>query len=252
MPLPKVKFVSIPINLEINWIYHFLFEDRWKWGKYIIRRHPELKQIFKLKDKKRRIIFLKKYILNFRKTHKNKIKNNEKRYKRAWQKNEEDYLRLFEQILNTKWPQKKIKMTALMSIDPICPRFLDDWSFSLYFDREMRDAVEIIMHECCHFLYFKKWQEIFSKAKRETFECPHLEWQLSEIVAPIILNDRRVQKYLGKQAVFYEEYWKLKINNSSLPKYFTKLYNSYIKNNKNFDEFIKEAYKIIKKNKNLF
>ena len=112
--------------------------------------------------------------------------------------------------------------------------------------------METIMHECCHFLYFEKWQKLYPKMNRKKFESPHTEWHLSEVVAPIILNDERVQKLLKQKAVFYSEYQKMKINNQFVPEHFADLYKANIKKDNGFEIFLKEAYKEIKNNKKIF
>ncbi len=108
--------------------------------------------------------------------------------------------------------------------------------------------MEVIMHESCHFLYFEKWKEIYPKTNNKKFEYPHIEWHLSEIIAPIILNDQRIKKLLKQKAVFYNEHEKIKIDNKTVPKYFTEIYNQ----NKNFKNFLNKSYEVIKINKNLF
>jgi len=158
-----------------------------------------------------------------------------------------------QEIIGTKWPQNRQKIKAMISINPICPRFLDDWSFSMFYNyKKLTDAREVIMHECCHFLYFKKWKELYPEINEKKYESPYIEWHLSEIVAPIILNDKRVQKYLKQKAVFYEEHSKIKIGNKSTPKYFTEIYNQNINKETGFEIFLKEAYAKIKRQKELF
>ncbi len=111
--------------------------------------------------------------------------------------------------------------------------------------------MEVIMHECCHFLYFEKWKQLYPKTNNKRFESPYLEWHLSEILASVILNDIRIQKMLKRKADFYNEHKRIKIDGKTVPKYFNDLYNK-ISKNKNFDEFLKESYQIIKKNSKLF
>lgn len=83
------------------------------------------------------------------------------------------------------------------------------------------------MHEACHFLYFRKWKEVFPRANPKTFESPHLAWHLSELVAPIILNRPDVQRLLGQRAVFYPEHMRMKMGGIPLPRYLTKQYWLY-------------------------
>lgn len=89
--------------------------------------------------------------------------------------------------------------------------------------------MEVIMHECCHFLYFEKWKQLFPNINSKKFESPYLEWHLSEILAPIILNDARIQKLLKRKADFYMEHKRIKIGNKTVPKYFNDLYKKLIK-----------------------
>jgi hypothetical protein len=107
------------------------------------------------------------------------------------------------------------------------------------------------MHEACHFLYFEKWKQLYPEMDNKKFDEPHIEWHLSEILAPIILNDARIQKLLKNKAIFYKEHKRIKIDGKTAPKYFGDLYKKTTKD-KNFEEFLKEAYQAIKKNKNLF
>jgi len=83
------------------------------------------------------------------------------------------------------------------------------------------------------------------------FESSHIEWHLSEIIAPIILNDIRIQKLLKQKAAFYTEHQRIKISRKTAPQYFTDLYNRFAKSN-DFEKFLKESYLAIKKNEKLF
>jgi len=252
MALPKVKFIEAPIGLEIHMIYSFLFKFEWGWGNIIIKRYPKLKPVYKIKKEKEKKEFIKKYIIRFRILNQKRISTQKEKIEKVWRKVEKEYLAVLGQVINTEWPSNREEIKAMISINPICPRFLDDWSFSLSFRYYGKGAMHVIMHEICHFLYFEKWKELFPKSKRRTWDRPYIEWHLSEIVAPVILNDERIQKILKQKATFYREHQGVKIKGISAPKYFSKLYANCLKKNKNFDYFIKEAYRIIKINKKIF
>jgi hypothetical protein len=252
MNMPKVKFTNIPLSKEVDWIHGFLFQNKWGWGKYIIRKHPEIKKIFSFKTEIEQIKFLRDYIINFKKKNQELIKKNKIKYQTKWQKIEEDFFIILSEIIQIDWPKNRKMIKAMISVNPICPRFLSDWSFSIFYNyKKISYAIEVIMHESCHFLYFEKWKKLYPKMDNKKFESPYLEWHLSEILTPIILNDLRIQKLLKRKADFYTEHKKIKIGNKIASKYFNDLYK---KNNidKNFDEFLIESYKVIKKNKDLF
>ncbi len=245
----KVKFTNISLSQEVDWMHGFLFKNQWGWGKYIIRKHPKIKEIFFLKTENEQVNFLKNYITEFKKENYNIIEKNKIRYQLEWQKIEKDFFNILSEIIQVNWPDNRKTIKGMISINPICPCFLNDWSFSIFYNyKKIFYAMEVIMHESCHFLYFEKWKNIYPEVSNKKFESPHLEWHLSEIIAPIILNDQRVRKLLKQKAVFYDEHEKIKIDNKTLPKYFTELYNQ----NKCFDEFLDKSYKTIKENKNLF
>ncbi|MDP4038730.1 MAG: hypothetical protein Q8P54_02060 [bacterium] len=249
MDLPKIKFTNIPLSKEADWIHGFLFQDSWGWGKYIIKKHPKIKKVFSLKTEAEQIKFLKRYINEFRKDNQKTIEINKEKYQRQWRKIERECFEKLSEIIEIDWPKNKKVITAMISINPICPRFLNDWSFSIFYNyKKLAHAKEVIMHESCHFLYFEKWKKLYPQTNHKKFDSPYLEWHLSEIIAPIILNDKRIQKLLKQKAVFYPEHQKLRIKGKSVPEYFTDLY----KKNKKFNIFLDKAYKTIKANKKLF
>lgn len=253
MTLPKIMFINIPLSIEVDWIHGFLFQNEWGWGKYIIRKHPRIKKIFSLKSEKEQVEFLENYIIQFKKDNSKIIEKNKEEYQKAWQRIEKDFFKSLSEIMGINWPKNKKTIKAMVSVNPICPRFLKDWSFSIFYNyKKISYAMEVIMHECCHFLYFEKWRQLYPKMKQEKFESPYIEWHLSEVVAPIILNDKRIQKLLKQKAVFYTEYQKIKINNKFIPEYFAELYERTSEKEDGFQNFLKESYRIIKENKKIF
>lgn len=251
MHMPKVKFTDIPLSKEVDWMHGFLFQNKWGWSKYIIKKHPKIKKVFSFKTEAEQVKFLRNYIIQFKRDSQKLIGKDKTEYQKAWNKIEKEFLITLSKIIQINWPQNRKTIKAMISINPICPRFLKDWSFSIFYNyKKISYAMEVIMHESCHFLYFEKWKKLYPKMDSKKFESPYLEWHLSEILAPIILNDPRIQKLLKRKADFYTEHKKLKIGDKTVPKYFNDLYKS--NKNKNFNEFLKESYKVIKKNNGLF
>lgn len=250
--MPKVKFIDIPLSKEIDWIHGFLFQNKWGWGKYIIRKHPEIKKVFSFKTEAEQVKFLRNYIIQFKKDNQKLIEKNQIEYQKVWKKIEKEFFITLSEIIQIDWPKNRKTIKALVSLNPICPRFLNDWSFSIFYNyKKISHAMEVIMHESCHFLYFEKWKKLYPKMDSKKSESPYLEWHLSEILSPIILNDPKIQKLLKRKADFYIEHKRIKIGNKTVPKYFNDLYKK-INIDKNFDEFLKKSYKTIKNNRKLF
>lgn len=241
-----VGFKNIGIDRESEQLHEFIFECG-SWNKYVFRKHPKLKMALKLRGKKERLAFIREYAETFWQKNKKTIESQRQSYQDGWRQIEADVFAGLENIIETKFPKNR-KISAYISINPICPRFLDEWAFTMFYKFSPRRAKEIILHECCHFLYFKKWKELFSGAKEKTFDSPHIIWHLSELAAPIILNDPRLQKYLKSKAGFYEEHEEVRIGAKSAPEFFADIY----KNSGNFEEFARKALTVINKHKKLF
>jgi len=242
--LPKIQFLELPIEMEKEFFYNFLFKS--DLSKYIFKRHPRIENVYKIKSLEKRMKFIEKYIEDYRDINFKTIKHNILNYELAWKKIEKEYFTTLAQIIDIKWPRNRKIIKAYLSINSICPRFLKDWTFTTYYNYpNTKDVLEVIMHECCHFLYFEKWKKIFPKMSQKRFESPYIEWHLSEIIAPIILNDKRIQRILKKKAKFYEEYDNTKIGNESIADHFSQLYLNCV-DKMSFEKLLKIFYKKIK------
>lgn len=245
--LPKIKVVEIPIEMENKFFYMFLFKSNM--SKYILKKHPKLKIAFDTNSKIKQKKIISDYISAYRKSNLRIIKKNIQKYSKAWKVIEKQYFSRLSQILDISWPKNRKIIKAYISINPICPRFLDSWTFTIYYNYpDIKETIETIAHECCHFLYFEKWKKIYPDMDQNKFESPHIEWHLSEIMTPIILSNNKIQKLLKKKAKFYEEYENIKIGNISVANYFLNLYKINV-NKMRFEDLLKKLYKHIQKNK---
>ena len=188
--LPKVIFKQMPLELESEMILEFLDTN---WSGKITKKFPEFLKISKISDKREKKKAIKNLIVQIREKLKEKMSWGLKVIKSDWQRMEKDCLERLSEIIQTDWPEKEI--TAYISINPICPRFLDTWSF--FVSQDNKNSNIIIAHEISHFLYFKKFKDVFPKIEKDKYEFPNKEWLLSEITTPIILNDSRMQEILG-------------------------------------------------------
>lgn len=83
-------------------------------------------------------------------------------------------------------------ITIIPALSPIAPRFIESSSFLVPFHADHNWILHTSAHEMVHFLYFKKLKDL-SKDIINT-EYPSADWLISEIVAPIIVNDDKIQK----------------------------------------------------------
>jgi hypothetical protein len=83
-------------------------------------------------------------------------------------------------------------MVGNISLNPICPRYLDTRTFDIYYENSERGALGIALHEMVHFVWFDVWQNRFHDGMAE-YESPHLKWVFSEMaVDPIMRRDKRL------------------------------------------------------------
>jgi hypothetical protein len=235
MGFPIVKFSIMSLSKEIIWLRGFLFEDHWGCD-YIISEFPEIKEFFSFQTERERLKFLRKYISDLRVKNGKLFERKKLSFQQEWEKVAVSFFSSLSDIMQISWPKNKKVIRAMVAANPICPKNLSDWSFSIFYRFEKIDALEIIMHEICHFLYFEKWHELYPQMNVKRFYSPSIEWQLSEIVAPIILNDERIQKLLKQPAAFYVQHQNLKIGTKTVQRYFSDLYRETCAS-KNFTAF---------------
>jgi hypothetical protein len=251
--LPKVKFKLPTIKREAEVMMFFCKpkKGRWDWSKIIYKNHPELREILKDKKSDEYYKYVHKYSSSFIKKNRKKIEKLVKEYQIQWDKINDSYLKVLSEHFETDYPADRKIITAYVSIVPIYPRFLDRWSFNVTY-KNIDFAIRISMHEIVHFLYFKKWMEVFPKTKKEELNSPHLIWRLSEILDPIIINHNKdIQKIFKSKHWHYYEFQKVKIGKKTMIEYFENLYKKHLKSGKSFEEFLKISWSETKKHKKI-
>lgn len=249
--MPKVKFRLPTTKREAEMLISFckLRKTGWDWSEKIYKNHPKLREILKDKQSDEYYKHVYKYSNEFIKKNKKSLDRLVTRYQKEWDKINNEYLEVLSERFETDYPTSRKTITAYVSIVPIFPRFLDEWSFNVS-SKNPNFMIPIAMHEILHFLYFKKWMEVFPKTKRKELDNPHLVWRLSEILAPIILNHNKdIQKILKYKHMHYSEFQKIKIGRKTMIKYFEDLYKKHLKSNQSFEDFLKISWTETKKHK---
>lgn len=249
--IPKIKF-TYSQKFDVDYITRFVSPKKgdWNWSEKIFYFHPRLKKELKnVKDIKKRRKIVRDYVKDWFNKKENilRLEKKKREIEDEWIKIHGKFIKNLLKILDlTKHNVNEI--TCLVSINPINPRELDTNLFSVFYNYEIDFIKVIIAHEITHFFYFEKWMQVFSDSDSKTFEGPHVIWHLSEIMAPIILANPKVQSILNKLDTGYEEHGRIKIGDKNIIEHFDILYKNFDKN-KDFGEFLKKAYEEIKKYK---
>jgi len=241
--IPDIKIKKNSIDDEIHILSYFIYSNT-NAINYIYKAYPTLAGL-----KKQR---LEQEIKNIYTSKLTKINEKTKVFKNI---KITAFLKELPKVIEIPWPNRSI--SAKISLCPINPRFLNTWSMNIYFTKDETSFKKTLAHEIIHFLYFEKWKKIFPDSNPKEFDCPHLIWQLSEILVHPILNDPKIKKSLGFQSnetigkgYIMHNNFKVKHNHKliSIKDYFTLLYNKHIIQNKmSFEDFLKLSYKEIKR-----
>lgn len=262
--LPKVDFIEMPVSCfstkenngtdplarinEVHLIGGFLPKELSlvPENSVILKAYPGLVRIYSLQTTEEQIEFLTDFVLEFKRRNVARIALAKVVIQESWTPNETKYFSMLPEVIGTDWPTAKRVITALISINPVCLRFLPEWAFSLFYEHWLSEerVVETILHESCHFLHFKKWQEMFPGSNPVTFEHPHPEWLLSELAAPIVLREG----LLIEKARFYQAHQEVMIGGKNAPQFFTDIYRS----SESYEEFLRRAFEELKKHLHLF
>ena len=82
-------------------------------------------------------------------------------------------------------------LTGYICMNPVCPRFLRERYFDVFYLNSERGALGLSLHEIIHFIWFDVWNRLFGDSYDE-YEMPSLKWILSEMVVESIMADRRL------------------------------------------------------------
>jgi hypothetical protein len=178
---------------------------------------------------------------------KKELKKAVNKFKKGWNKINDRIMNTLSEVVEMDWPENARIIISKASLNPICPRYIKKRTFDVYYKASSYRMKEVAIHEILHFIYFEKWKEAFPKTKEKHFDAPYMVWQLSEMVPPVILSDKRVQKVFKHKPLAYKEYELIKIKNRPLLSYIQEFYNK----RKNFKDFLKKSYAFVRKHEKI-
>ncbi len=253
MFMPKVKFYLAQMKNEAINLSRDCFpvtKIGRSWRDYIFRFHPTIKEdLDKAKTRKGKTKIIRNYTEKFWKSELEQLKTQKNLFQKEWNKVNDGYMKALSEVLETSWPKNRKTIYATVSINPICLRFLKYWTIQIFYMQRFYEMRGIVAEDILHFLYFKKWKEVFPDADEKTFNEPHLEWALSEILVPAIIGDKRIWKIIHSIPEGHSYHRKVKIGKRNLIQHFENLYKESRKKKEPFAQFLQTAYKEAKKHK---
>jgi hypothetical protein len=215
---------------------------------HIFSMHPKLRQLSGIDDPKKMYSVCYDYVKEFRTLHEKESLRLLQQIEQLWRPTERKYLQTLSEHFETAYPPRHTVMRAYVSIVPMYPRWLDTWSFNVSYIRPER-VKEIACHEIQHFLYFKKWMEVFPKTKRAELDNPHLPWRLSELIAPVIMNEHPYCKTLiNRKQTTYKHFQQIRIRGRQPTTHLKNMYRRHLRSGAPFKEFLKEIWQFAQDN----
>lgn len=245
MNIPKLSFTICPP--EDTAILFGLFlkpaSGAPNWSNHILNRYPALKEIIDNHQEDQDLqVKVSQFIAQYHQNNLPLITSAKNHFQESWNIINQQTMTALSNLTQHQWPSHYHTITARVSINPICPRFLEQKVFDVFYlqDKETMQATAI--HELLHFIYFEKWKTIFPNTKAEEMDEPHLVWHLSEIVPGIILNTKPIQDFFQYNFQSYDQYYEILIEGQSIIQKVTAIYNQ----EKSFSDFIKKSWQFIK------
>lgn len=250
--IPKVKFEFPTVEQEARLLFDFS-RPKVMFIKTMESVYPELIQELRgATEKSEEMSICRRFAEEKIIEQKEALLRAKKEIEEEWTKIEHDYLKILSEHLETDWPADKTFITGYISILPICPRYLKNFSFSLDFKKNVADARVTIAHEILHFIWFKKWLEVFADISPKEYECPHLVWRLSEVMDPIILHSYpEICKLIKPKSWGYNSFKNLKIGDKSMTEYFNQIYSDGLTTKLSFDQILKKLWKETQKHQDI-
>ena len=132
-------------------------------------------------------------------------------------------------------------LTGNVTLNPICPRFLKERYFDVFYLNSEQGALGLSLHEVIHYFWFHVWNNHFCDSYDE-YETPSLKWILSEMVVETIMSDERLASlnpYFPKEngGCIYPYFQNMIVNGSSI----LDTIDTYYRQN-SITDFMEKAY----------
>ncbi len=206
------KKMSLENNIEfIKDIFNEADDKLLSVHTFTINLFPELKNVFDSMSLEDIYILIESVVTKYYDNNSLNIDNDVERYNNVWNRYNDEFFNKLTKFLNLEWPKEHEVVEATVGIIPVCPRYLDEFSFSVHDGLTDEQLIETCAHELCHFLWFEKWKMLYPECSREEYESPYVVWQYSEAVVDPILKASGIKEIFNSNNTFsydsfYENY----------------------------------------------
>lgn len=242
--IPQVRFEISSLDREADLFAYFLQGDRARWHNLLNRVYPELLPLVaEAKDEADAHAKCREFASKLHAWNKDEMERCLQNLPQEWDKISSDYLRALSEHFQTEWPTEHPTIVGYICVQPVFPRYLDTYSFCVGY-KNMPQLIENSAHEILHFLWFKKWSEVFPEMGPETYGNSHLVWRLSEIIVQIILQCHPMLHELIHPTKWgYSSFAAIKVGDVSMTEYFKRVYEDAVAAHTDFADVMRVLWK---------
>lgn len=236
----ELHFCDPGLDYSLNIIMDFQQSDLSDWWKEsLFHFYPQIdRKHFNHLPSDDQLLYLRQKLLPAYIAAKSDIHSKLDLYASHWQKYKSQVEDAFSEAFQLNSSELFNDITVNISMNPICPRYLEAHSFDIFYLNSERGALGMSLHELIHFFWFHVWHQLFKDSFSE-YESPSLKWVFSEMAVDPIMHDERlstINPYFEDGCV-YEYFYKMKINGTAI---LSILYELYQK--KEIKNFMKEGF----------
>lgn len=164
------------------------------------------------------------------------------KYNKIWSKYNDYYFEVLSKYLNIEFPDSVRIINGFVGIMPVCPRYLDTFDFCISVNTSIDNVMRITSHECCHFLWFVKWEKLYPECPRSHYDNPYIEWKYSEMVVDPILNSDEINEVIGVKEKAYDSFYSIKDKDN---KYLMDILKKIYSKSMSIEDKIKEGFEYV-------
>jgi len=162
-------------------------------------------------------------------------------FNNCWSVHQENIIKIFTDVFDIDCKVLFNNMSAEISLNPICPRDLNNYHFSVFYKNDEKRFLETALHEIIHFVWFYLWKSYFNDDCKE-YEAPHLKWILSEMVVDTFVRNTKIGQLFspdGRNNAAYKYFYTMKVNDTLILETLSRIYQK----SQNLRQFMEQVYK---------
>ena len=231
------------IMRSIDSIMEFTCEEQSDfWSEPFFNFFPDIeKEKFKTLTNEQRKQYLIDYFSSFEKENKEIITKKIYKYNERWETYQSQIVDALQEAFGINLMDLFNDMRGYITFNPICPRYLENNTFDVFYLNSEKGALGLSIHEIIHFVWFHVWNNYFHDSYDE-YESPHLKWILSEMVVEPIMRDERLKSinpYFDGGGCVYPYFYTLKLEDKPILEILYDMYQSM-----GMVEFMEKSYEL--------